>query len=167
MLEALSECSICSMLTGFDVSVRYMKQLETVATRVIAATGSFYSARGIGSQASVGAAVDEERFAGKTRLLASLVLAQSERFERLKPTLFLINCLGIETVLCDLYLKRFDLTKGLSFDTFLITVWYKLCRCDHSVLDFKSFSPDDDCFYYHSWRNNVVIAFGTLSSFLT
>jgi len=28
-------------------------------------------------------------------------------------------------------------------------------------------SYDDDCFYYHSWRNNVVIAFGTLSSFLT
>jgi len=27
-------------------------------------------------------------------------------------------------------------------------------------------SDDDDCFYYHSWRNNVVIAFGTLSSFL-
>ena len=26
---------------------------------------------------------------------------------------------------------------------------------------------DDDCFYYHSWKNNVVIAFGTLSSFLT
>ena len=26
---------------------------------------------------------------------------------------------------------------------------------------------DDACFYYHSWRNNVVIAFGTLSSFLT
>ena len=23
---------------------------------------------------------------------------------------------------------------------------------------------DDDCFYYHSWRNNVLIAFGTLSS---
>ena len=23
---------------------------------------------------------------------------------------------------------------------------------------------DDDCFYYHSWRNNVIIAFGTLSS---
>jgi len=26
---------------------------------------------------------------------------------------------------------------------------------------------DDDCFYYHPWRNNEVIAFGTLSSFLT
>jgi len=26
---------------------------------------------------------------------------------------------------------------------------------------------DDDCFYYHSWRNNVVITFGTLASFLT
>ena len=26
---------------------------------------------------------------------------------------------------------------------------------------------DDDRFYYHSWRNDVVIAFGTLSSFLT
>ena len=31
----------------------------------------------------------------------------------------------------------------------------------------KSRDDDDDCFYYHSWRNNVVIAFGTLSSFLT
>ena len=26
---------------------------------------------------------------------------------------------------------------------------------------------DDDCFCYHSWGNNVVIAFGTLSYFLT
>ena len=26
---------------------------------------------------------------------------------------------------------------------------------------------DDDCFYYHSWRNNVVNAFGPHSSFLT
>ena len=34
---------------------------------MIAATGSFYSARGIRSQASVGAAVDEERWAGKTK----------------------------------------------------------------------------------------------------
>ena len=31
----------------------------------------------------------------------------------------------------------------------------------------KLFRHDDDCCYYHSWRNNVVIAFGTLSSFLT
>jgi len=43
-------------------------------------------------------------------------------------------------VLCDLYLKRFDLTKGLSFKTFVITVWYTLCRCDDLVLEFKSFS---------------------------
>jgi len=47
---------------------RGTKQLETVATRVIAATESFYFARGIGSQASVGVAVDEERLAGKTHL---------------------------------------------------------------------------------------------------
>ena len=26
---------------------------------------------------------------------------------------------------------------------------------------------DDDCFHYHSWRNNVVTTFGILSSFLT
>jgi len=26
---------------------------------------------------------------------------------------------------------------------------------------------EDDCFYHHSWRYDVVIAFGTLSSFLT
>jgi len=38
---------------------------------------------------------------------------------------------GIELVLCDLYLKRFDLTKGLLLDTFFVTVWYKLCCCDH------------------------------------
>ena len=38
-------------------------------------------------------------------------------------------------VLYDLYLKRFDLTKGLLFVTFAITVWYKLCRYDHSVLE--------------------------------
>jgi len=55
-----------------------------VATRVKAATGSFYFARGIGSQASVGAAVDEERWARKTHLPAILVLAQSEQFEALK-----------------------------------------------------------------------------------
>jgi len=40
-------------------------------------------------------------------------------------------------MLCDLYLKRFDLTKGLLFDTFLITVGYKLCRYDHSVLELE------------------------------
>jgi len=42
-------------------------------------------------------------------------------------------------MLCDLYLKRFDLTKDLLFETFLITVWYKLCRCDHSTLELESF----------------------------
>jgi len=47
---------------------------------------------------------------------------------------------GIEMVLCDLYLKRFDLTKGLLFKTFVITIWYKLYRCDQSVLEFKPFS---------------------------
>jgi len=36
-------------------------------------------------------------------------------------------------VLCDLYFKRFDLTKGLSFKTFVMTVWYKLCRCALSI----------------------------------
>jgi len=60
------------------------KQLGTVATKVIAATGSFHFARGISSQASVGAAVDEERWAGKTHLPTSLVLPQSEQFEASK-----------------------------------------------------------------------------------
>jgi len=44
-------------------------------------------------------------------------------------------------VLGDLYLKRFDLTKGLLFETFLITGLYKKCRCDHSVFELESFSP--------------------------
>jgi len=60
------------------------ERLDTVATRVIAATESFYFARGIGSQVSVGAAVDKKRWAGKTHLPVSLVLAQSERFEASK-----------------------------------------------------------------------------------
>jgi len=36
-----------------------------------------------------------------------------------------------------------------------------------SLLKIFRGNDDDDCFYYHSWRNNVVIVFGTLSSFLT
>ena len=51
-----------------------------------------------------------------------------------------MNCSGIEIVLCDSHLKRFDLTRGLLCKSFVITVWYKLCRCDHSVLEFESFS---------------------------
>jgi len=45
---------------------RGTKPLETVATREIAATEWFYFARGIGSQASVGAAMDEEHWAEET-----------------------------------------------------------------------------------------------------
>ena len=41
-----------------------------------------------------------------------------------------------------------------------VITWFKVSQWDHT-------SYDDDCFYYHSWRNNVVLAFGTLSSFLT
>jgi len=55
--------------------------------------------------------------------------------------LFPLIYFGIEFEFCDLYLKRFDLTKGLLFHTFLIIVWNILCRCDHSVLEFESFSP--------------------------
>jgi len=107
-----------------------------VATRVVPATASFYSARGIGSQASAGASVDEElRRAGKTccqhrasGFQASKSVGLSEAFPLLY--MFVMNCLGLEMVLCDLYLK----TQGLLFDTFISTVWHKLYRCDHSVL---------------------------------
>ena len=44
-----------NLRSAWATGSRGTKQLETVETRVIAATGSFYSARGIGSQASVGA----------------------------------------------------------------------------------------------------------------
>jgi len=40
------------------------------------------------------------------------------------------------------------------------TMYKTVCRILEEI-------DDDDCFYYHSWRNNVVIAFETLSSFLT
>ena len=38
-------------------------------------------------------------------------------------------------------------------------------KVEHMEDRFWIYRNDDDCFYYHSWRNNVVIAFGTLSSF--
>jgi len=92
-----------------------------------------YSARDIGFQALAGVAVDEElRRAGKTccrQRASGLHVSKSIGFRRGIPhavRCFVINCFGIEMVLCDLYLK----TKGLLFDTFLITVWYKLYRCD-------------------------------------
>ena len=34
------------------------------------------------------------------------------------------------------------------------------------MIKIESYHRDDHCFYYYSWSNNVVIAFGTLSSFL-
>ena len=52
----------------------------------------------------------------------------------------LIIYFGTELELCNLYLKRFDLTKSLLFDAFFLTVWNKLCRCDDSGLEFESFS---------------------------
>jgi len=36
--------------------------------------------------------------------------------------LFFIHCFGIELVLCNLFLTRFDLTKDLIFDNFFIAV---------------------------------------------
>ena len=49
-----------------------------------------------------------------------------------------------------------------------------VCLCVHACMFLCVFvcvrvcvcvrAYDDDCFYYHSWRNNVVIAFGTLWS---
>jgi len=41
--------------------------------------------------------------------------------------------------------------------------------CDKSPApDFhRRYHDADDCSYYRSWRNNAVIVFGTLSSFLT
>jgi len=62
-------------------------------------------------------------------------------------TLFLINCFEHEMVLCHLYLKRFDLTKGLLFDAFSITVWYKLCRYDHSIIKLESFFTTNELIY--------------------
>jgi len=47
------------------------------------------------------------------------------------------------------------LTKGLLFDTFSITVWYKLCRHDHSVLELESFSPPELVDRTRNFRSNA------------
>ena len=41
---------------------------------------------------------------------------------------------------------------------------YSTTQANKAVKLSHKIDDDDDCFYYHSWRNNVVIAFGTLSS---
>jgi len=41
---------------------------------------------------------------------------------RVMSVLFSINYIGMELVLCDLYLTKFDLTKDLVCDTFFIAV---------------------------------------------
>jgi len=42
-------------------------------------------------------------------------------------------------------------------------------RCESKGISFSLTCThnDDDCFYDHSWRNNAIIVFGPLSSFLT
>jgi len=54
-------------------------------------------------------------------------------------------------VLCDLYLKR----KGLLFDAFSITVWYKLCSYDHSLLELESFSPPMNWYTEQETSNQI------------
>ena len=68
-------------------------------------------------------------------------------------------------------------TNAITFACYLAKKFEIRVKWDPFHLDLIASSPnanlaalacqDDDCFYYHSWRNNVVIAFGTLSSFLT
>jgi len=41
------------------------------------------------------------------------------------------KCFGIEFQFSKIHLARFDLTKGLVFDDFVIAIWYKLRHCDH------------------------------------
>ena len=69
---------------------RRTKSLQTVATRVVPATASLYSARGIGTQASAGAAVDEElRRAGTTccqRRASAFQASKSVGFRRGIPS---------------------------------------------------------------------------------
>jgi len=64
-------------------------------------------------------------------------------------------------VICVLRLCRVD-TAPRKYD-FILERLSVLSACSSE----SAGCVDDDCFYYHSWRNNVVIAFGTLSSFLT
>ena len=49
---------------------------------------------------------------------------------------------------------------GVCFSLFMVSACYWRGRLYFG-------GDDDDCLYYDSWRNDVVIAFGTLSSFLT
>jgi len=59
-------------------------------------------------------------------------------------------------------------TKLFRFSAVLIE-WSKSELDSLQQIWVQAYTNDDasDCFYYHSWRNKGVIAFGTLSSFLT
>jgi len=96
---------------------------QTVATRVVLATWSFYSARGIGSPPAAGVGGcgcgRRVRSGGRDLLPVEGEWVPSVETCRLYArhfpscTMFLIKHFGIEMVLCNLYFKRFELTKGL------------------------------------------------------
>jgi len=68
------------------------------------------------------------------------------------PTIFLVVC-ARPLSLTKVFLPPLS-TRLVTGTRHFSCVRLYMCACD-----------DADCFYYHSWRNNVVIAFGTLSSF--
>jgi len=72
-----------------------------------------------------------------------------------------VNNVYIYVHVCDTYINMYMYVSTL-------TPWK--CKCEQVSQVTLSRTEvwqndDDDCFYYHSWRNDVVIAFGTLSSF--
>jgi len=57
-----------------------------------------------------------------------------------------VNCSGIELVIFDLYVTRFNLSKarGLLFLDLFIADSYKLHPCDHRVIEFSLHSLQID-----------------------
>ena len=64
-------------------------------------------------------------------------------------------------------INKLAFCSSLTTSTLVAKLYYNRLILSDSERTASNTYDDDDCFYYHSWRNNVVFAFRTLSSFLT
>ena len=104
---------------------------------------------------------------GCLEILLGMSFEKSAKFpfvdsKSVENVLLILDCArSLVSVTC--FLHSFQSARsGCTHEYFFLRKYMPVLR-----FCFKCNAGDDDCFYYHSWRNNVVIAFGTLSSFLT
>ena len=128
----------CIPRSAWGPDSRGTKQLETVATRVIAATGSFYSAIGIDSQASVGAAGGgaKKRRANEKEISLVFETIMLHVLTYVVSNKLIWNWNGVVRLVS----QEVWFDKGFVIWNFRNYCLVQIVSLDHLVLEFKSFS---------------------------